>query len=261
MNLKPLETEISQQSLDAVAHANNNVTLSFCGLNASSDLGRTTYQAKNIIEFWRRWNITLSRFLRDYLYIPLGGNRNGLTRRYINLMITMLLGGLWHGANWTFFLWGGLHGFYLCINHGWINFKKNYNISINNKYISLFISQLITFMAVVIAWVFFRSPDFTTAFNIFHAMFLSISINSSWYLPHALQFFSLQKILASFVLSLIIIFFLPNIYQSLFKFRNLFMIERKINPSKIWTWYPNLVWNSMASIIFVLGILYIQSFQ
>ncbi len=63
------------------------------------------YQSKNIIEFWRRWNITLSRFLRDYLYIPLGGNRKGKMRRYMNLMITMLIGGLWHGANWTFVCW------------------------------------------------------------------------------------------------------------------------------------------------------------
>ncbi|MGH7152377.1 MAG: MBOAT family O-acyltransferase, partial [Acetobacteraceae bacterium] len=71
------------------------------------------YKSTSIIEFWRRWHITLSRFLRDYLYIPLGGNRRGRVRRYVNLMVTMLLGGLWHGANWTFVAWGGLHGLYL----------------------------------------------------------------------------------------------------------------------------------------------------
>ncbi|WP_197678983.1 MBOAT family O-acyltransferase [Pseudomonas mandelii] len=75
------------------------------------------YKARNIIEFWRRWHMTLSQFLRDYLYIPLGGNRKGETRRLVNLMLTMLLGGLWHGANWTFVIWGALHGAYLCINH------------------------------------------------------------------------------------------------------------------------------------------------
>ena len=75
------------------------------------------YKAVNIIEFWRRWHITLSTFLRDYLYIPLGGNRHGTFRRYLNLMIVMLLGGLWHGANWTFVVWGGLHGIYLSFNH------------------------------------------------------------------------------------------------------------------------------------------------
>ncbi len=77
------------------------------------------YKAASIIEFWRRWHITLSTFLRDYLYIPLGGNRKGRLRRYVNLMLTMLLGGLWHGAGWTFIVWGGLHGLYLCINHFW----------------------------------------------------------------------------------------------------------------------------------------------
>ena len=80
------------------------------------------YKATSIIDFWRRWHMTLSQFLRDYLYIPLGGNRHGRVRRYVNLMITMLLGGLWHGAGWTFVVWGGLHGVYLCINHAWNNF-------------------------------------------------------------------------------------------------------------------------------------------
>jgi len=75
------------------------------------------YKAVNIIDFWRRWHMTLSRFLRDYLYFPLGGNRKGPARRYINLLTTMLHGGLWHGAGWTFVVWGGLHGIYLVVNH------------------------------------------------------------------------------------------------------------------------------------------------
>ncbi|MBW1885321.1 MAG: MBOAT family protein, partial [Deltaproteobacteria bacterium] len=80
------------------------------------------YRASSIIDFWRRWHQTLSRFLRDYLYFGLGGNRLGPTRRQINLMLTMLLGGLWHGANWTFLIWGGLHGCYLMLNHAWRGF-------------------------------------------------------------------------------------------------------------------------------------------
>ena len=80
------------------------------------------YKATSIIDFWRRWHMTLSQFLRDYLYIPLGGNRRGRVLRYVNLMITMLLGGLWHGAAWTFVVWGALHGAYLCINHAWNNY-------------------------------------------------------------------------------------------------------------------------------------------
>ena len=82
------------------------------------------YKAPRIIDFWRRWHMTLSRFLRDYLYIPLGGNRKGPARRYLNLMLTMLLGGLWHGAGWTYVVWGGLHGLYLLVNHAWRNLTK-----------------------------------------------------------------------------------------------------------------------------------------
>ena len=82
------------------------------------------YKSTSIIEFWRRWHMTLSRFLRDYLYVPLGGNRKGSLRRYLNLMVTMLLGGLWHGAGWTYVAWGGLHGLYLLVNHGWRNLGK-----------------------------------------------------------------------------------------------------------------------------------------
>jgi len=81
------------------------------------------YKAVNIIEFWRRWHMTLSTFLRDYLYIPLGGNRSGSIRRWFNLLVTMLIGGLWHGAGWTFIIWGGLHGIYLVINHAFRNLR------------------------------------------------------------------------------------------------------------------------------------------
>jgi D-alanyl-lipoteichoic acid acyltransferase DltB (MBOAT superfamily) len=88
------------------------------------------YKATNIIDFWRRWHMTLSQFLRDYLYIPLGGNRRGSLLRYVNLMVTMALGGLWHGAAWTFVAWGVLHGAYLCINHAW----NNYGPAIGPRY-------------------------------------------------------------------------------------------------------------------------------
>ena len=91
------------------------------------------YKALNITEFWRHWHMTLSRFLRDYLYIPLGGSRRGQTQRYINLMITMILGGLWHGAGWTFVAWGTLHGFYLIVHHGWRAFRKAINQDLNRR--------------------------------------------------------------------------------------------------------------------------------
>jgi len=128
-------------------------------------------KAVNIIDFWRRWHITLSRFLGDYLYIPLGGNRRGTTRQYINLMITMLLGGLWHGAGWTFVAWGVLHGLYLVINHAWHLFRQllGQDIGRSTK-LGRGLSQIITFVVVAIAWVFFRAESFSAGASIVQAM-------------------------------------------------------------------------------------------
>ncbi|WP_069472773.1 MBOAT family O-acyltransferase [Candidatus Marithrix sp. Canyon 246] len=129
------------------------------------------YKAINIIDFWRCWHMTLSRFLRDYVYIPLGGNRKGKWRRYVNLMITMLLGGLWHGAGWTFVAWGALHGFYLMINHGWRTLRRalGHDLSCSSWW-GRGLSLLITFMAVVVAWVFFRAESFGGAMMVLEGM-------------------------------------------------------------------------------------------
>src|SRR5882762_6244560 len=126
------------------------------------------YKATSIIDFWRRWHMTLSQFLRDYLYIPLGGNRHGRALRYVNLMITMLLGGLWHGAAWTFVAWGALHALYLCINHAW----SNYGPAIAPRFarpanIAAFI---LTFLSVVVAWVFFRADSLSSAISVLSRM-------------------------------------------------------------------------------------------
>jgi alginate O-acetyltransferase complex protein AlgI len=126
------------------------------------------YKAVNIIDFWRRWHMSLSRFLRDYLYISLGGNRHGPALRYVNLMITMLLGGLWHGAAWTFVVWGALHGLYLCINHAWINFGPSIPASLAGS--ARIVASLLTFLAVVVAWVFFRADGLSSAFFILSKM-------------------------------------------------------------------------------------------
>ena len=126
------------------------------------------YKATSIIEFWRRWHITLSRFLRDYVYIALGGNRTSSIGRYRNLLLTMLIGGLWHGASWTFVLWGGLHGFYLVINHGWRSLRSRLTTAALPGERAL--ATLVTFVAVVIAWVFFRATDFTSAVSILAGM-------------------------------------------------------------------------------------------
>jgi len=126
------------------------------------------YKATSIIEFWRRWHMTLSQFLRDYLYIPLGGNRHGRVLRYLNLMITMLLGGLWHGAAWTFIAWGALHGAYLCINHAWSYFAPKPGSRLA-PFVRL-AGFALTFLAVVAAWVFFRADSMAQALSVLSKM-------------------------------------------------------------------------------------------
>lgn len=129
------------------------------------------YKATSIIDFWRRWHMTLSRFLRDYLYIPLGGNRKGKLRRYLNLTITMLLGGLWHGAGWTFVVWGALHGAFLVINHLWRELVSQRCLQWVPDWIGKLAGGILTFIAVVAAWVVFRADDLAQAMVILNAMF------------------------------------------------------------------------------------------
>lgn len=130
------------------------------------------YKAKNIIDFWRRWHMTLSRFLRDYLYIALGGNRKGQSRRYINLFITMLLGGLWHGAGWNFVIWGALHGSYLIINHAWHAVHRGLPAlprSVN--WLGSKLGVAITLLAIIVGWVFFRAETYSGAMKMLAGMF------------------------------------------------------------------------------------------
>ena len=123
------------------------------------------YKATNIIDFWRRWHMSLSQFLRDYLYFALGGNRRGETRRYVNLMLTMVLGGLWHGANWTYVVWGGLHGLYLVVNHGWRRLRPP-----SPSRTARLLGWALTFLAVMVAWVFFRARNWSEAITVLSAM-------------------------------------------------------------------------------------------
>jgi D-alanyl-lipoteichoic acid acyltransferase DltB (MBOAT superfamily) len=128
------------------------------------------YKALDIADFWRRWHITLSRFLRDYLYIPLGGNRRGVTRRYVNLLATMLIGGLWHGAGWTFVAWGGLHGAYLVVHQMWRKFVERAELPALPARLSAVLSWSVTMLSVVVAWVFFRAESFDAAWRMLGAM-------------------------------------------------------------------------------------------
>ena len=172
---------------------------STCAIGIAAMLGFTLpdnfkypYAAIGFSDFWRRWHITLSTWLRDYLYIPLGGNRNGNTRTYINLMLTMLLGGLWHGASWTFVVWGALHGIYLCVERLFRNRKAGTEIKHDEALVleaerpykverasvvpistrfNKFLLALTTFFFINLAWVFFRASDFTSAWRLLSSMF------------------------------------------------------------------------------------------
>ena len=130
---------------------------------------RSPYAAIGLSDFWRRWHITLSTWLRDYLYIPLGGNRKGNVRTLLNLMITMFLGGLWHGASWTFVVWGLLHGFYLAVEQvlrqtfGHVTWAKHPT--------SRFAMGFFTFFLVTLTWVFFRASDFPSAWSMMGSLF------------------------------------------------------------------------------------------
>ncbi len=170
---------------------------SVCAIGAASCLGFVLpqnflypYAAIGFSDFWRRWHITLSAWLRDYLYIPLGGNRKGKFRTYINLMITMLLGGLWHGANWTFVVWGGLHGLYLWVEKFFKDLKPKTTepttkivivepvvtkaslvpITMGKKFTG-FVYAMFTFFLVNVTWVFFRSSTFTKSWALLKSMF------------------------------------------------------------------------------------------
>jgi alginate O-acetyltransferase complex protein AlgI len=165
------------------------------------------YKATSIIDFWRRWHITLSRFLRDYLYIPLGGNRHGVSRQRLNLLATMVLGGIWHGAGFTFLIWGFMHGAYLLVAHAFARTTAGARVrSLRGWPI---VAWVLTFAAVVIAWVPFRADGLATALHIWAAMADVSSISSG--LAIAPEDYGLPVLL-----SLFIAFAGPNVYE-LFK--------------------------------------------
>lgn len=184
------------------------------------------YKAENIIDFWRRWHITLSTFLKDYIYIPLGGSRCGTVRRLVNLMVTMLLGGLWHGAGWAFVIWGALHGFYLIINH----LYRKLNIE-SNHYFYKSGCRLVTFLAVAVAWVFFRSTSLDEAMQIFQMMFF-IGEGNQVYI-----FLFESKAILTLVSICFVAFFMPNT-QEIFGIEK----ERKGVLKRVWAPANNWAW-------------------
>ncbi len=211
------------------------------------------YKARSIIDFWRRWHMTLSRFLRDYLYIPLGGSRHSRPRRYFNLILTMLLGGLWHGAAWTYVAWGGLHGFYLVVNHAWDYLRKR--ILPNARPagpILRGLSVAITFAAVVAAWVLFRATSFASALRILSGMAglngidlpakagpLKAMAAKLGLSPVSQSPYISNTAILGLLLLLAICWLAPNAYQVMgAKNPALTQVEGRAR----WTWRPSLGW-------------------
>ena len=161
---------------------------------------RYPYASLGFSDLWKRWHISLSSWLKDYLYIPLGGNRHGITRMYAALMITMLLGGLWHGAAWTFMVWGGLHGTYLILER----LQRQYLPFKITKWNGMFLA-FTTFTCVNITWVFFRAREFETAWNMIRSMFY---LNSDG--TKVLQTFDIIKVLTLIAILFVTHWFMRN---------------------------------------------------
>lgn len=227
------------------------------------------YKAPNIIEFWRRWHMTLSRFLRDYLYIPLGGNRHGPMRRHVNLLATMVLGGLWHGAGWTFVVWGALHGLYLVINHTWQTLRGAASAASTRR--PRFWAWALTFLAVVVSWVFFRAKNLDVAIDMLRGMagLNGIVVPLHWFkasfMSHVMDTLAASGVQVATIkfiayrdqlyltLELLLIATLaPNTQQILQRFQPTIDQFRHLGGRLArWAWRPNLAW--LVAIAVLLG--------
>lgn len=221
------------------------------------------YKSLSIIEFWRRWHMTLSRFLRDYLYIPLGGNRNGNTRRYFNLMLTMALGGIWHGASWTFLLWGLLHGFYLVVNHIWrgvLSTRLGFNLPPA-------FAWFVTMIAVIVGWVFFRATTLKGALLMLESMFVPNLVQLP---PAVFQILNLSwpfvrsdnwsgsvggiQAIGFVVLLSILVIAMPNV-QQIFRRHKPFLDKDPEWPEAFeLIWKPNWRWGIVTSVLLALSL-------
>jgi alginate O-acetyltransferase complex protein AlgI len=232
------------------------------------------YKSTSIIDFWRCWHMTLSRFLKDYVYIPMGGNRSGRFRQFINLMITMLLGGLWHGANWTFVLWGGLHGIFITLNHVWrLTIKDRFKArSKTVGYLSIWLCRVITFTSVVFAWVLFRSENINAALSVYKGM---IGLNGiSIPMPIVLKLGVknlLQRIGIIFPLDgarefsytyfwiitlLFFVWFLPNVKSIMQNYEPVILSKgyKTIKGTRYFRWSPTASWAGFVSFISALAL-------
>lgn len=205
------------------------------------------YKAQSIIDFWRRWHMTLSRFLRDYLYIPLGGNRGGGFSRHRNLLITMLLGGLWHGAGWNFIIWGGLHGVYLMLNHLFRRLRPTFKIS---RWVTAPMAWLLTTVCVVLAWVFFRAETLDAALIMVDSMFTGGAAAAATEIWTENSNSGLKRILTFYAIAVL----LPNSQQLM-----QYSLDAREIAARWWTWQPNLAYGLVTSALFVATVLNMSS--
>ncbi len=221
------------------------------------------YKSNNIIEFWRRWHMTLSRFLKDYVYVPLGGNRKGHVRRFVNLLITMLLGGIWHGAGWTFVIWGLMHGVYLVVNHLWqmiFNSAGALQSSTLSKYCYGISARLLTFFFLVIAWVVFRAHSLTGAKYMLLTMFGFNDDPKQFHNPFGSDLEHYYHLAFNILglpyigILLLIMFFAPNSMQivGILQDKNHLSYDQRAKLSRI-RFQPSAVWAVVISLMVVLA--------
>jgi D-alanyl-lipoteichoic acid acyltransferase DltB (MBOAT superfamily) len=229
------------------------------------------YKAESIIDFWRRWHMTLSRFLRDYLYVPLGGNRKGVARRHVNLLITMVLGGLWHGAGWTFVLWGALHGGYLALNHAWRALRRRLGHDLHaTGRAGRVAGGLLTFIAVVVAWVVFRASDMVSAVAMLKAM---AGINGivipdfwlpkwglvgQWLAAHGVVFGDTRDLVSGGLVNwiwilLLVVWFAPNTQELMGAYRPALGLPADFRMRRI-AWRPTLLFALTAAVLVAVSI-------
>ncbi len=230
------------------------------------------YKSRNIIEFWQRWHITLSSFLRDYLYFTLGGNRHGKFNRYRNLFLTMLIGGLWHGAAWTFVVWGALHGAYLVVCHGWNALVDGYKRCPRFGLFMKPFAYVITFLCIAVSMVLFRADSLSAVWLIFkglcgvHGIFIDPEEHSfyAWltalglpveYSPYAIRFVD-KDVLHHLLLVYGIIWLMPNVAQ-------IFAAQHpsitggdmaRAHPTRI-QWQANLRWSILVACLLLVSLM------
>jgi alginate O-acetyltransferase complex protein AlgI len=224
------------------------------------------YKAVNIIEFWRRWHITLSRFLRDYLYVPLGGNRKGPARRCVNLLITMLLGGLWHGASWNFVIWGALHGFYLCVNHGWGALRSALGHDRKRPTrLGTAAAVLLTFVAWLVGLAFFRADSVPHALQIIGGMgglhgfalpdqwLAKWGALGQWLSAYGVSFGDSRGMVTGglinwIVILLAVVWFAPNTQQIMARFDPALLVPRDMTPARWLAWRPTMAFGLLVAV-------------